>query len=97
MRLILAPQPGFLSENVAKKPPHCLKKHPRRESNPDLEFRKPLFYPLNYGDGLERRYRPISGRASLRKGSDVNGSADPAGGRTLASELERAGDRHLGA
>jgi hypothetical protein len=21
----------------------------RRESNPDLEFRKPLFYPLNYG------------------------------------------------
>jgi hypothetical protein len=23
----------------------------RRESNPDLEFRKPLFYPLNYGSG----------------------------------------------
>ena len=25
-------------------------KCPRRESNPDLRFRKPLFYPLNYGD-----------------------------------------------
>ena len=26
------------------------RKYPHRESNPDLEFRKPLFYPLNYGD-----------------------------------------------
>ncbi len=26
------------------------KKCPRRESNPDLRFRKPSFYPLNYGD-----------------------------------------------
>lgn len=25
------------------------KKYPRRESNPDLRFRKPSFYPLNYG------------------------------------------------
>jgi hypothetical protein len=25
---------------------HC----PRRESNPHLRFRKPPFYPLNYGD-----------------------------------------------
>src|SRR5213595_163760 len=24
----------------------------RRESNPHLRFRKPLFYPLNYGDTL---------------------------------------------
>ena len=24
----------------------------RRESNPHLRFRKPLFYPLNYGDGI---------------------------------------------
>jgi hypothetical protein len=23
---------------------------PRRESNPDLRFRKPSFYPLNYKD-----------------------------------------------
>ncbi len=23
---------------------------PRRESNPHLRFRKPLFYPLNYGN-----------------------------------------------
>lgn len=23
--------------------------YPRRESNPDLKFRKLLFYPLNYG------------------------------------------------
>ena len=26
-----------------------LKKYPRRESNSHLRFRKPLFYPLNYG------------------------------------------------
>ena len=26
---------------------------PRRESNPHLRFRKPLFYPLNYGDESE--------------------------------------------
>src|SRR5213080_2419385 len=25
-------------------------KYPRRESNPHLSFRKPPFYPLNYGD-----------------------------------------------
>ena len=24
--------------------------YPRRESNPHLRFRKPPFYPLNYGD-----------------------------------------------
>jgi hypothetical protein len=27
-----------------------LGKRPRRESNPHLRFRKPPFYPLNYGD-----------------------------------------------
>ena len=26
------------------------KNYPRRESNPHLRFRKPPFYPLNYGD-----------------------------------------------
>ena len=26
--------------------------YPRRESNPHLRFRKPLFYPLNYGDKI---------------------------------------------
>src|SRR5438105_11078003 len=26
---------------------------PRRESNPHLRFRKPSFYPLNYGDAEE--------------------------------------------
>ena len=25
---------------------------PRRESNPHLRFRKPLFFPLNYGDQI---------------------------------------------
>jgi hypothetical protein len=30
---------------------------PRRESNPHLRFRKPPFYPLNYGDQqLEKEY-----------------------------------------
>ena len=27
---------------------------PHEESNLDLRFRKPLFYPLNYGDGAFR-------------------------------------------
>jgi hypothetical protein len=32
--------------------------YPRRESNPHLRFRKPPFYPLNYGDVFpEIRYR----------------------------------------
>ena len=30
---------------------------PRRESNPHLRFRKPLFFPLNYGDEqVEKEY-----------------------------------------
>src|SRR5436190_6922472 len=36
-------------------------KRPRRESNPHLRFRKPLFYPLNYGD--------VSGSKKLEGGS----------------------------
>src|SRR6266404_474700 len=28
---------------------------PRRESNPHLRFRKPSFYPLNYGDAANRQ------------------------------------------
>ena len=32
-------------------------RYPRRESNPHQRFRKPLFYPLNYGD--EARPRAI--------------------------------------
>jgi hypothetical protein len=48
-----------VSESIeAKNPgpfPESLKhvdqpKRPRRESNPHLRFRKPPFYPLNYGD-----------------------------------------------
>jgi hypothetical protein len=31
--------------------------YPRRESNPHLRFRKPPFYPLNYGDWSEIRYQ----------------------------------------
>ena len=35
---------------------HLLSKwRPHRESNSDQRFRKPLFYPLNYGDGVRRR------------------------------------------
>ena len=33
------------------------KNYPRRESNPHLRFRKPPFYPLNYGNILEVRDR----------------------------------------
>src|SRR5438477_12267626 len=32
-------------------PRFYLGKRPRRESNSHLRFRKPPFYPLNYGDG----------------------------------------------
>jgi hypothetical protein len=31
--------------------------YPRRESNPHLRFRKPLFYPLNYGDTRKEKVR----------------------------------------
>src|SRR5258705_6737536 len=32
-----------------------LEERSRRESNPHLRFRKPLFYPLNYGNRNTRR------------------------------------------
>jgi hypothetical protein len=46
---------------------------PRRESNPHLRFRKPSFYPLNYGDNGFSSFdfrMPIvqSGRAKCRIG-----------------------------
>jgi hypothetical protein len=34
--------------------PSTLYWYPRQESNLNLEFRKPLFYPLNYGDNSHR-------------------------------------------
>src|SRR5438270_14097310 len=34
-------------------------KRPRRESNPHLRFRKPPFYPLNYGDNESVKNRLI--------------------------------------
>src|SRR5437764_8328990 len=37
-------------------------KRPRRESNPHLRFRKPLFYPLNYGDNDSGKNRLIEWR-----------------------------------
>src|SRR5437773_12452231 len=36
--------------------------YPRRESNPHLRFRKPLFYPLNYGDDDSGKNRLIEWR-----------------------------------
>ncbi|MEY5019911.1 MAG: hypothetical protein RLZ22_999, partial [Verrucomicrobiota bacterium] len=44
----------------------CLPKCPRRESNPDLEFRKPSFYPLNYG-GLLQSALPLPPPSYRRK------------------------------
>src|SRR5439155_8383860 len=38
-------------------------KYPRRESNPHLRFRKPLFYPLNYGDNKEGESKKDEGRS----------------------------------
>jgi hypothetical protein len=36
---------------------HYVHDYPRRESNPHLRFRKPPFYPLNYGDGMKGKVR----------------------------------------
>jgi hypothetical protein len=37
--------------------------YPRRESNPHLRFRKPPFYPLNYGDGKKGKSKKDEGRS----------------------------------
>jgi hypothetical protein len=49
---------------------------PRQESNLYLEFRKPLFYPLNYGDGdgvnrHEKGDLPVKVEVSWRSGGVV--------------------------
>ncbi len=36
----------FRTTKTAARP--CRSEYPRRESNPNLRFRKPSFYPLNY-------------------------------------------------
>src|SRR4029077_8457638 len=38
-----------------------LDSRPRRESNPHLRFRKPPFYPLNYGDSHRDQRSELSG------------------------------------
>ena len=50
---------------------------PRRESNPHLRFRKPLFYPLNYGDD------------DLEGIDELNG--DGQGAVAMRSDFSRAG------
>src|SRR5436190_19007184 len=46
-----ANQSKHTSRNYPKSLSHTgYTKRPRRESNPHLRFRKPPFYPLNYGD-----------------------------------------------
>lgn len=40
---------GGLQKGTQHMPANDFEECPRRESNPDLEFRKPSFYPLNYG------------------------------------------------
>ena len=49
--------PLFASDTVTMRsfflPRQKFGKCPRRESNPHLRFRKPLFYPLNYGDSWD--------------------------------------------
>ena len=42
---------AYSRPSMERKPLWLFDWWPRRESNPDLEFRKPLFYPLNYGAG----------------------------------------------
>jgi hypothetical protein len=48
------------SRRVSCAPDHAI--YPRRESNPHLRFRKPLFYPLNYGDADSGKNRLIEWR-----------------------------------
>ena len=43
---------------------------PRRESNPHLRFRKPSFYPLNYGDVVLRHSWPNA--ANFNSGRLIN-------------------------
>ena len=38
----------FSNKKLQKAIAFCSFLYPRRESNSDLRFRKPLFYPLNY-------------------------------------------------
>ena len=40
--------------------------YPRRESNPHLRFRKPPFYPLNYGDGKKGKSKKDGRKKSSR-------------------------------
>ena len=64
------------------------KEYPRQESNLNLRFRKPLFYPLNYGGGLVRRAwitcacgtgksLVVLQGAEFRRGSEALGGKDP--------------------
>src|SRR5690606_2713817 len=52
---------------------------PRRESNPDLRFRKPLFYPLNYGDNMKPASSHVPAWTSGGR-AGVMGGERPSGG-----------------
>ena len=41
------------------------RKYPRRESNPHLRFRKPPFYPLNYGDRKKGKSKKDEGKIQM--------------------------------
>jgi hypothetical protein len=44
----------------------CVMRCPRRESNPHLRFRKPSFFPLNYGDQqLEKEFTDKANMSKL--------------------------------
>lgn len=55
---------NFLAEMNAGDPLAARLRYPRRESNPDLRFRKPPFYPLNY-KGLRIFNSSLRGRCNL--------------------------------
>src|SRR6266436_3382036 len=52
----------FHSVRIVGATSHCSRS--RRESNPHLRFRKPLFYPLNYGNN--DIFDPFDSLCSLR-------------------------------
>lgn len=63
--------------------------YPRRESNPDRRFRKPLFYPLNYKGASAAKVRPF--RRKEKFSESKNGSALSFSGFLPPPELSPVG------
>lgn len=71
--------------------------YPRRESNTNLQFRKPSFYPLNYGDfgGWKRRGNNWAGSGTQAScgGCGWTSAHGVNASRATAAPSDEAGDR----